>query len=256
METNENEYRLSTSVYNPQLQTLLSIRDFETSLGTYKDKVQDATQSLIRTYENGVLILEGFAPGDSKKEWTGLLNEVQVHANHVNHYLMIAKEKSEENRDFPFKELWKEFEERLKMLQNSAQKFENLGAKILPAEKKEQWENDIAVFEKDILPEIKLNAQGVRLILQFMAKYTPEQLEKISRIILQTIPEGSTFKDAKDYEAAFLKSMREFQKEFEQQDNLWDSILEILAGGVHPSPSERVMLEKWMDGEEKIREDM
>src|SRR5690606_38242432 len=120
----------------------------------------------------------------------------------------------------------------------------------------QQWANDIAVFEKETLPEIKLNAQGVRLVLQFMAKYTPAQLEKIARIILETIPEGYTFKDARDYEAAFLKSMREFQKEFERQDNLWDSILEILAGGVHPSPSERVMLEKWIDGEEKIREDM
>lgn len=254
METNENP--IETSVYNPQLRTLLSIKDFGTSLETYKTKVESATRTLINTYENGTRILESSVPLESKKEWTNLLNEVQVHANHLNHYLMVAKEKSEENREFPFKGLWKEFEERLKMLQDSSQKFENLGATILPEEKKEHWEHEIAIFEKHILPEIKLNAQGVRLVLQFMAKYTPEQLQKISRIIIETIPEGSTFSDAKDYEAAFLKSMREFQKEFEKQDNLWDSILEILAGGVHPSPSERVMLEKWIDGEEKMREDM
>lgn len=254
METNENP--IETSVYNPQVRALLTIKDFGTSLETYKTKVQNATQTLINTYENGVLILESSAPSDSKKEWTNLLNDVQVHANHLNHYLMLAKEKSEQNREFPFKGLWKEFEERLKMLQDSSQKFENLGASILPDEKKKYWENEIAIFEKQILPEVKLNAQGVRLVLQFMVKYTPEQLEKISKIIIQTIPEGSSFSDAKDYEAAFLKSMREFQKEFEKQDNLWDSILEILAGGVHPSPSERVMLEKWIDGEEKMREDM
>ena len=256
METNENDFSPSTSVYNPQLRTLMSIRDFETSLDTYKNKVQNATQSLIRNYENGVMILENDAPDDYRKEWVQLLNEIQVHANHLNHYLMLAKEKSQEDREFPFKGLWKEFEERLEMLQKSSQKFENLGARILPEDKKQQWANDIAVFEKETLPEIKLNAQGVRLVLQFMAKYTPAQLEKIAKIILETIPEGYTFKDARDYEAAFLKSMREFQKEFERQDNLWDSILEILAGGVHPSPSERVMLEKWIDGEEKIREDM
>ncbi len=256
MKTNENPYTIGTSVYNPQLRTLLSIRDFGSGLENYKNKVLTSTQTLIQTYENGIQILESDADQDFKKEWIELLNEVRVHANHLNHYLMIVKEKSEQNREFPFSGLWKEFEERLKMLQDSSQKFENLGVKILPQERKEQWENDIAIFEKIILPEIELNAKAVKLILQFMAKYTPEQLDKISKIITETLPEGSSLKEAKDYEAAFLKSLREFQKEFEQKDNLWDTIMEILAGGVHPSPSEKVMLEKWIDGEEKIREDM
>lgn len=256
METNENQFTVSNSVYNPQVRTLLTIKDFSTSLETYRNKVQAATQNLIANYERGLQYFSSESAPEDIRNGNELLNEVRVHANHLNHYLMLVKEKSEENREFPFKGLWKEFETRLNMLKDASQKFENLGAKNLSGEQMEQWENEIATFEKTALPEIQLNAQGVKLVLEFMAKYTPEQLEKISRIILATIPEGSTFRDAKEYEAAFLKSMREFQKEFEQQDNLWDSILEILAGGVHPSPSERVMLEKWIDGDEKIREDM
>lgn len=256
METNENPYNVSTSVYNPQLRTLLSIRDFGTGLEAYKSKVLSSTQKLIHTYEDGILILEAEANQDFKNEWVELINEVRVHSNHLNQYLETAEEKSTQNRDFPFKGLWKEFEDRLKMLKESSQKFENLGAKALPKERKEYWEKNICIFEKTVLPEIELNAKAVKLVLQFKARYTPQELDKISKVIIETMPEGSTFKDAKEYEAAFLKAMREFQKEFEAQDNLWDTIMEILAGGVHPSPSERVMFNKWIDGEQKTREEM
>lgn len=255
MDTNEN-YNITTSVYNPQLRTLLSIKDFGTGLENYKDKVQESTQRLVQTYENGTVILEAEGNRDYQKEWSEYLNEVRVHANQLNQYLTIAKERSEQSHDFPFKELWKEFEDRLKMLKESSQKFENTGAKALTAEKKEKWGNEFEVFESDIEPEIVRYGKGVKLILQFMVRYTPQELEKIAQIIEETTPKGATAKEEKDYEAAFLRYLRQYQKEFEKKDNLWDTIMEILAGGVHPSPSERVMLQKWMNGEEKIREDM
>lgn len=254
--TNENPYNITTSVYNPQLRTLSSIRDFGKGLENYKSKVEEATRNLIRTYENGINILEVEGNQDYKKEWEEYLNEVRVHSNHLNQYLMVAKDKSEQNSDFPFKGLWEEFEERLKSLKESAQKFENTGAKALPAERKEKWGNEFAIYEEETEPEIKRNAKAVKLILQFMVRYSPDELAKISNIIAETTPEGADLKEEKDYEAAFLKYLKQFQKEFEAKDNLFDTIMEILAGGVHPSPSERVMLDKWIDGEEKIREDM
>lgn len=256
MSTNDNSYNITTSVYNPQLRTLMSIKDFGTGLESFKTKVYDSTQKLIKTYENGIVILETEGNKDYQKEWNDSLNEVQVHSNHLNQYLEVAKEKSEQNSDFPFKILWKEFEERLKSLKESAQKFENTGAKALSTDKKEKWGNEFEIFESDIEPEIERNAKAVKLILQFMVRYSPEELDKISNIISETMPEGATLKEEKDYEAAFLKYLKQFQKEFEEKDNLFDTVLEILAGGVHPSPSERVMLDKWIDGEEKIREDM
>ena len=40
-----------------------------------------------------------------------------------------------------------------------------------------------------------------------------------------------------------------FKKEFKEEKNLWDRFLDILAGGTHQPPSERVMLERWIEGE-------
>lgn len=256
MSTNDNPYNVNTSVFNPQLRTLLSIKNFESSLENHKSKVEQATQKLILTYEHGLDILESEGNKDYQNEWGDAINEVRVHANHLNQYMRVAKEKSDQNKDFPFKGLWDEFKERLKLLKEAAQKFENTGAKALPAARKENWSNEIAVFETDIEPEIERNGKAVKLILQFMVRYSPAELEKISAIIAETMPDGASLKEEKDYEAAFLKYLKQFKKEFEAKDNLFDTIMEILAGGVHPSPSERVMLDKWIDGEEKIREDM
>lgn len=256
MSTNDNNYNISNSVFNSQLKTLLSIKNFEASLENHKSKVEQATQKLILTYEHGIDILESEGDKDHQANWSDALNEVRVHANHLNQYMMVAQEKSEQNKEFPFKELWNEFEERLKLLKEAAQKFENVGAKALSEERKQNWSNEIAIFETDVEPEIERNGKAVKLILQFMVRYSPAELEKMSAIIAETTPEGASLNEEKDYEAAFLKYLRQFQKEFEAKDNLWDTIMEILAGGVHPSPSERVMLDKWIDGEEKIREDM
>ena len=45
------------------------------------------------------------------------------------------------------------------------------------------------------------------------------------------------------------RALVNFKKEFKEEKNLWDRFLDILAGGTHQSPSERVMLERWIEGE-------
>lgn len=51
-----------------------------------------------------------------------------------------------------------------------------------------------------------------------------------------------------------LLSMRDANLAMEKhyaQINLWDTFLDILAGGVHQSPSEHVMMERWIEGEKR-----
>ena len=37
--------------------------------------------------------------------------------------------------------------------------------------------------------------------------------------------------------------------EFNKEKNLWDSFLDILADGAHQSPTENVMMSRWIEGE-------
>ena len=59
-----------------------------------------------------------------------------------------------------------------------------------------------------------------------------------------------TYAEAVHYQNDYYKALVNFKNEFKKEKNLWDKFLDILAGGTHQSPSERVMMERWVDGEE------
>jgi hypothetical protein len=88
-------------------------------------------------------------------------------------------------------------------------------------------------------------------MLQLIERYTPEELNAITQIIVNHIPLNFTYDEAVEYENDYYKALIDFKKEFQGEKNLWDKFLDILAGGTHQSPSERVMLERWIEGEKE-----
>lgn len=252
---NQNPTAITNTIIDPQFKMLMTIRHFDRDLDKYKKRVEEATGNMISIYEQGELMLENSAEPDYKKQWEEQLNDVRVDANQLNQVITLANNNRNNRENFDFQQHWKNFDARLKDLKTSALKFEALGTKILSEAEKNRWESEIRNFENKSEPEILKNANKAKLIFQFMYRYTPENLERINEIVSRYVPEDTGEVNPKEMESLYVKAFREFQREFEPQ-NLWDSFLELLAGGVHPSPSERVMLEKWADGEQKTREDM
>lgn len=223
-----------------QLQMLMSIRHFDRDLNTYRNAVEAATKYLVSTYEKGIISQNE----ENKKQLKEQLNEVQVDANQLNQVVTLAWNHRKEREGYSFEQEWKDLESRFNNLKNSALKFETLVENA-----------EIKVFENKIEPEIEYNLNKMKPVYQFIYKHTPENLVRINEIVNHHVPESSAELNPNQLGPLYLKAFREFQREFKPQ-NLWDSFLELLAGGVHPSPSERVMFEKWIDGEQKTREDM
>ncbi len=86
-------------------------------------------------------------------------------------------------------------------------------------------------------------------MLQIIEQYTPDELNAITQIIADHIPLDFTYNEALEYQKDYYKALENFKKEFKEEKNLWDKFLDILAGGKHQSPSERVIMERWLDGE-------
>jgi hypothetical protein len=80
-------------------------------------------------------------------------------------------------------------------------------------------------------------------------QYTPDELNKITQMIVDQIPADFTYEEAVEYQNDYFKALVNFKKEFREEKNLWDKFLDILAGGTHQSPAERVMMERWLEGE-------
>ena len=71
----------------------------------------------------------------------------------------------------------------------------------------------------------------------------------MTQAILAKIPDDFTFEEADKYEQDYLKALADYEQEFSTDKNWWDTFLDILAGGTHQSPEERVMLQSWVEGE-------
>lgn len=234
----------------------MSIRDFQKDFETNAKEIEATTQDLISVYEKGLGFLNSYAEEDFKKEADDLLNEVRVHANQMNHQLQkTADQLNERKEKKDFSANWKEYDQHRNDFRIAALKFERKGLHALPPDKKQEWEDSYVLYEKITDPLLKTQSIFEKLILDFVSRYDKDELNQISRILQENASPEIDWSDPVEYKNQYIKAISEFQREFKPQ-NLWDSFLELLAGGVHPSPSERVMFEKWVDGEQKMREDM
>ena len=148
-------------------------------------------------------------------------------------------------------ELWKQFAAYEHKLKESYRFSERLGFEILPENEHKHWQKDICVFEETILSLIISHANACKLELEMIEKYTPKELNKITQVVLDHIPDEFTFEEADKYEKDYLIAVEDMKKEFRSEKNLWDKFLNILTGGTHQSPSERVMMKRWLDGEKE-----
>ena len=242
---------METKRSNSELRALLSIRNFGKALETHYSQMIQIEKSLDDLNANATTIIEAHAPVHLQQKWKlGLMN-VNSSISAVNETLNKGKQKVSIKDRSGSIELWKKFDQNIIDLKQAYKDSENIGLEILPDTEREHWQNDISNFEDIILPIIIAHANSCKIELQMIEKYTPKELNKITQIIFDHIPEDFTFEDADKYESDYLKAIEEFKKEFSEEKNLWDKFLDVLAGGTHQPPSERVMMERWLEGEKQ-----
>ncbi|MET3730775.1 hypothetical protein [Moheibacter stercoris] len=255
MDSNDHK-TIINPVFDSQMKTLLRIKDFRKDFLSHSEAIKELTQDLVSKYEEGAEFLKRHADSDYQKEWEESLNNVMVQSNQMNQVLALSDDFMNENKqDHDFQSEYNDFVDRRNQLSQAALQFESIGSKALSEENLNTWNERFVVWKEEYEPQIENENVTVKLIYDFQHKYSQEDLVKITEIISQANAEEVDWNDPVQFQQQYIKAIQEFQREFKPK-NLWDNIMEILAGGVHPSPSERMMLEQWADGEQKTREDM
>lgn len=234
---------------NPGLRALLSIKHFAASVESdYAELIQIEIE-LKQLNEKAVFILEASMPLDESADWKLLLPEIDKATKEINAILIEAKEKAANQQKDYNPELWNQLTVRLHELKQYSQNAVNKGLTILPASAHLTWNNDFVNLQSPLLESLILRVESCRILLQMIERYTPDELNAITQIIADHVPIDFTYQEALVYQNDYYKALINFKKEFKQEKNLWDKFLDILAGGTHQSPSERVMMERWLDGE-------
>jgi hypothetical protein len=135
--------------------------------------------------------------------------------------------------------------------EKNSKQLTNLGLDILDEGAHPQWQFEYVELENELVEKLVDRIESCRILLQMIERYTPDELNSITQIIVDQIPLNFTYQEAVDYQTDYYKALINFKKEFKQEKNLWDKFLDILAGGTHQLPSERVMMERWLDGDKE-----
>ena len=241
--------RGENSSRNPGLRALLSIKNFGTTLQKDYAHLLQIEKDLEELNKTGLLIIEAHAEPEASESWKLTAAEITKVVTGIKDTLNTVKESIEKKETTGFASLWQQLDLQVKQLKEAVKNSISTGYKLLPETQFIKWENEFEHIEKPLVQSLVDHVDSCRILLQMIERYSPDELNKITKIIVDQIPPDFTYKEAIVYQNDYYKALVNFKKEFKEEKNLWDRFLDILAGGTHQSPSERVMLERWIEGE-------
>jgi hypothetical protein len=239
-----------TRTYNPGLRALLSIKNISATLEKEYADFMKVERQLDETYKNGFLIIKANTLVEETARWKEIFQEVNNEISGIHDVLTMAKEKAEQGEKSGYPDPWKELTAHLTVLQENSKDAANSGFKLLPEAIHPLWDREFVRLETPLMESYIMHVDSYRVLLQMIDRYTPDELNAITQMIANHIPEHFTYEEALDYQNDYFKALVNFKNEFKKEKNLWDRFLDILAGGTHQSPSEGVMMERWLNGEE------
>lgn len=238
-----------SSSRNPGLRALLSIKNFGTTLQKDYEHLLQIEKDLEELNKTGLLIIETYAKPGAGESWKFITAAITKAVTGIKNILNTVKENIEKKETNGFAEHSQQLGLQVKQLNENSKNSISTGYKLLPETQFVKWQNEFEDIEKPLVQSLVDHVDSCRILLQMIERYSPEELNIITKIIVDQIPSDFTYEEAVVYQKDYYKSLVNFKKEFKEEKNLWDRFLDILAGGTHQSPSERVMLERWIEGE-------
>ncbi len=244
----ENETAANSSPKSdpPELKALLAVKKFTAQLEEEYNELLKIESELDELHKNGLLIIEAAASPEAITQWNAISLEMHKAISGINDVLTKAKENSTQKEKSNSQGLWELLTIHVTALEDNAA---NNALTLLPEAVHPQWEKEFEQLETPIVESLVSRVESCKVLLQLIERYTPEELNEITQMIVDHIPVNFTYAEALKYQRDYYKALVDYKKEFKEGKNLWDKFLDVLAGGTHQSPSERVMLERWVDGE-------
>lgn len=227
----------------------MSIGNFKGSSEKHYAQLMKMEGDLDKMNENASAIIERSHSVELMNKWRTTLQEIKETILSINQTLNAAKDKVAHQDRTDFSAFWQELDANLAKLKQDYIAMDSLGLEMLPKEQHSAWQENIDQFESTILPGIVSYVETCKVELKMIDKYTPEQLNQMMHSVFVHIPDDFTFEEADKYEQDYVKAFADYEKEFSGDKNWWDTFLDILAGGTHQSPTERVMMKSWVEGE-------
>jgi hypothetical protein len=239
----------SSKKYHSGFKALLCIGDFKGSSEKHYAQLMKIEGDLDALNKNASAIIEANHSPELLDKWETTLTEIKRTILSINQVLNAAKDKVAKQDRTDFSGFWRQLDADLDQLKQAYTTIEGFGIEKLPENEHVRWQKNFSDVGNTILPAIISHVETSKVELELIEKYTQEQLNEMMQAIIVYIPEDFSFEEANKYEQDYIKALADYEKEFSTDKNWWDTFLDILSGGAHQSPAERVMMKSWVEGE-------
>ena len=234
--------------FNPVIEAVVSIRHLASSTVNNWNTMNNISAGLKNDIEKASILIEHFSSEESKLQWTLEMNAFNNNIDSLKAIMKSAIEKIKNKNANNISQSWNTYPKYAAGIEQNYINFKNIGEAILPENKKLEWYNLWLKIHEDHL-KIKSEAEACSLQLKMIETYNPEEIDDITETILKHIPLQYSKEEAQQYSEEYIKAYEAIKEETSQKKNLWDKFLDILAGGTQQTPAQRVMMQRWVNGE-------
>lgn len=182
--------------------------------------------------------------------WVREKNEIKSNITHITKLLETMYERLQNKDTNGLSSFWKEGKNYADITKVKFSEMGKMGEVVFVADDLEQWK-EIWKNIKESVGELFDIAETIYTKLSMIEKLRPEEIDELTKDIVKHIPLDYSLEEAVKYEKEYMQAYNELKEEASKKKNLWDKFLDILAGGIQETPAHRVMLRRWMNGEER-----
>ncbi len=233
---------------NAKLRAIVSIRNLVFGIATDWKELKSLGSEIDELINSASTTFMNQTPVIAHERWQIEIGHIQKDTTALEDIMQKVVRKINHRDAKDLIEIWNSHKEHSTDLLNRLNTLYDLGKAHLPESYHDTW---VAMWEVilDKFVAIQALGEGSSLHLAMISEYAPEEVDELTDTILRHMPGRYTMEEAIQYEKEYMEAYEQLKKEATQKKNLWDRFLDILAGGLQQSPAERVMMQRWVNGE-------
>ncbi|MEO1009682.1 MAG: hypothetical protein AAFX53_00155 [Bacteroidota bacterium] len=234
--------------FNPVIQAVVSIRHLAKATSENWSSMKTLGSELSTDLEKATSQITNFASEDTRKEWLEKMNDYSETIQKLKQIMAEAISKIREKKAGNIADDWNHYPKYVEHVEELYEQMKSLGLKAMPENETASWE-DLWRRIDEKHEAIKNEAYACSMQLQMIQNHDPKEVDQLNDSILKHIPLVYTNQEAQRYTEEYMRAYEQLKKEASQKKTLWDKFLDILAGGTQQTPAQRVMMQRWVDGE-------
>lgn len=246
-----NKKNTKTKIRHAEFAALIYIRNTNIAMDEDLKKILHILKEQQVLNKKSRLIFKTNCKLSQHVSWEVLINDINNNLNNIKlqiEYLKVNTIITDRFNHFLF---WNQNRIFLYALNKSYQKLEVLSTNILPEEEILVWKTEVCSIQDELMYMMIPLLNICKIELDFIKTHTPLNLKKVMQNVIEDIPKITLKEKPSTYNSSYINALEKYKKEFGEKRSFWDILLKILTIDSRKSPSEFVMLGRWIDGKNK-----